>query len=57
MARKIKSSNSRNLIKKQAAKKNSQAVSMEDLKDFVRTRGAEFLKDHNFSSVGIGYKQ
>jgi endonuclease G, mitochondrial len=57
MARKIKSSNSRNLIKKQSGKKNSQAVSMEALKDFVRTRGAGFLKDPNITSVGIGYKQ
>jgi endonuclease G len=30
--------------------------SMEQLKNFVRTRGAEFLKDPNISSVGIGYK-
>lgn len=30
--------------------------SMEALKDFVRSRGAEFLKDPNISSVGIGYK-
>src|SRR5262245_11887086 len=32
------------------------APSMEALKDFVRSRGAEFLKDPNISSVGIGYK-
>ena len=30
--------------------------SMEQLKDFVRTRGAEYLKDPNISSVGVGYK-
>lgn len=29
---------------------------MEDLRDFVRTRGADYLKDPNISSVGIGYK-
>jgi endonuclease G, mitochondrial len=57
MARKIKSSKSRNLIKKKAGGSSSQAISMDALKDFVRTRGSEFLKDHNISSVGIGYKQ
>src|SRR4026207_2451434 len=36
--------------------KTSPAPSMEALKDFVRSRGAEFLKDPNISSVGIGYK-
>ncbi len=30
--------------------------SMDALKTFVRTRGAEFLKDGNISSVGVGYK-
>jgi endonuclease G len=29
---------------------------MESLKDFVRSRGADYLKDPNISSVGIGYK-
>jgi endonuclease G, mitochondrial len=31
--------------------------SMEALKNFVRTRGAEYMKDPNISSVGIGYKR
>ncbi|MCY7351114.1 MAG: DNA/RNA non-specific endonuclease [Cytophagaceae bacterium] len=30
---------------------------MDKLKQFVRTRGADYLRDHNISSVGIGYKQ
>lgn len=30
---------------------------MEDLKQFVRTQGADYLKDDNITSVGIGYKQ
>jgi len=29
---------------------------MEELKNFVRTRGFEYLKDPNISSVGVGYK-
>ena len=47
----------RNKVKKQVSTKNSNSVSMDALKDFVRTRGADFLKDPNISSVGIGYKQ
>ncbi|HEU4444593.1 MAG TPA: DNA/RNA non-specific endonuclease [Nitrososphaeraceae archaeon] len=30
---------------------------MERLRNYVRTRGSEYLKDHNISSVGIGYKK
>lgn len=30
---------------------------MEQLKQFVRTEGAEYLRDDNITSVGIGYKQ
>jgi endonuclease G len=30
---------------------------MNELKEFVRTRGASFLNDPNITSVGIGYKQ
>jgi endonuclease G len=30
---------------------------MEELKQFVRTQGADYLKDPNITSVGIGYKQ
>lgn len=30
---------------------------MEDLKQFVRTQGVDYLKDDNITSVGIGYKQ
>lgn len=30
--------------------------SMDELKDFIRTRGSSFLKDPNITSVGIGYK-
>jgi endonuclease G len=32
------------------------AALMEQLKQFVRTKGPEFLKDPNISSIGIGYK-
>lgn len=32
------------------------AALKEALKDFVRTRGKDYLKDPNISSVGIGYK-
>ena len=31
-------------------------VPMESLKRFIRTRGADFLRDPNISSVGVGYK-
>lgn len=31
-------------------------VSMESLKTFVRSRGVDYLRDPNISSVGIGYK-
>lgn len=34
----------------------AQVPSMEQMKNFVRTRGAEYLKDPNISSVGVGYK-
>lgn len=30
---------------------------MEKLKQFVRNQGVDFLRDHNISSVGIGYKR
>src|SRR5918911_1335451 len=30
---------------------------MEKLKQFVRTKGMDYLRDHNISSVGIGYKR
>ena len=30
---------------------------IDQLKNFVRTRGSEYLKDHNISSVGIGHKK
>jgi len=36
-------------------KKDSDEL-MQKLRVFVRTRGAEYLKDNNISSVGIGYK-
>ena len=39
-----------------AKSKQSQTKFMESLKNFVRSRGADFLKDRNISSVGIGYK-
>ena len=42
--------------KKNAKRKTRPSPSMEALKDFVRSRGAEFLDDPNISSVGIGYK-
>lgn len=30
---------------------------MDELKQYVRTQGVDFLRDQNISSVGIGYKQ
>ncbi|MBL8187328.1 MAG: DNA/RNA non-specific endonuclease [Acidobacteria bacterium] len=45
--------------KKKSAKPKAKksADFMEQLKQFVRTRGEDFLKDKNISSVGIGYKE
>jgi endonuclease G, mitochondrial len=45
--------------KVKSASKHKQGSSqlMEDLRDFVRTRGSDYLKDPNISSVGIGYKK
>ncbi|MFN0110570.1 MAG: DNA/RNA non-specific endonuclease [Blastocatellia bacterium] len=44
--------------KKSAKTKAKQSADlMEQLKQFVRTRGEDFLKDKNISSVGIGYKE
>ena len=52
-----KKTGSKKKTRKAAGKvKPSATPSMEALKDFVRSRGAEFLKDPNISSVGIGYK-
>jgi endonuclease G, mitochondrial len=45
---------------KTAAKKSAAGNAknnQEKLKQFIRARGADFLKDKNISSVGIGYKQ
>jgi len=51
--------------KKAAAKKKAKKPSksglrspefMENLKQFVRTQGKDYLKDQNITSVGIGYK-
>lgn len=44
--------------KKKSAKPKAKQKSdlMEELKQFIRTRGEEFLRDKNISSVGIGYK-
>lgn len=39
-----------------AAGRSQKKPSMEQMKTFIRTRGAEFLKDPNISSVGVGYK-
>lgn len=41
---------------KSKAKAKPTAKLMEQLKQFVRTRGEEFLQDENITSVGIGYK-
>lgn len=44
--------------KKSAKTKAKQSADlMEQLKQFVRARGEDFLKDKNISSVGIGYKE
>src|ERR1044071_5535953 len=52
--------------KKTAAKKSPRkarktggkpAEFMEELKQFVRTQGKDYLRDRNITSVGIGYKQ
>lgn len=46
---------------KSSAKKNvssnKKTISMDKLKEFIRTRGAEYLKDPNISSIGVGFKQ
>jgi endonuclease G len=46
---------------KSSAKKNvssnKKTISMDKLKEFIRIRGAEYLKDPNISSIGIGFKQ
>lgn len=44
--------------KKKSAKSKAKpkAELMEDLKQFIRARGEEFLKDPNITSVGVGYK-
>lgn len=55
MAKK-KAAKSMNRVKRAARAKSHSAPSMDALKDFVRSRGAEYLKDPNVSSVGIGYK-
>ena len=39
------------------AKENKQEKLIESLKQFIRTKGEEYLKDPNISSMGIGYKQ
>ena len=55
-----KASNAKSRKKPAARSKASRSTrrpSMEDLKNFIRTRGAEYLKDPNISSVGVGYKQ
>jgi endonuclease G, mitochondrial len=62
-ARKAKKSTSRSSRSHQPAASRAKRgrgagkPSMEDLKDFIRTRGAEYLKDKNISSVGVGYKR
>ena len=38
-------------------RESSETVSMESLKDWVRSEGADYLKDPNITSVGIGYKE
>lgn len=44
--------------KKSAKPKAKQSADlMEQLKQFVRARGEDFLQDKNISSVGIGYKE
>ena len=61
-----KTSRKRTQTKKSAAKKSPRksrktgaksAAFMEDLKQFVRTQGKDYLRDSNITSVGIGYKQ
>jgi len=44
--------------KKSAADRtvSSESPKMESLKNFVRSRGVDYLRDPNISSVGIGYK-
>lgn len=37
--------------------RRTSAKFMEQLKQFVRTQGLDYLRDKNISSVGIGYKQ
>jgi endonuclease G len=58
MVRKPKKSKSKKKTKDTSDKGSEVPVELMDrLRDFVRTRGSEYLKDHNISSVGIGYKK
>ena len=60
MAKKKRANAADNTASKKATKRPStakrQSALMEALRDFVRTRGAQYLQDSNVSSVGIGYK-
>jgi endonuclease G len=41
---------------KAIGKQKDKTELMESLKDFVRTRGADYLRDKNITSVGVGWK-
>jgi endonuclease G, mitochondrial len=43
-------------VKKISKAKAQSAELMEKLKQFIRTQGADYLKDKNISSIGVGYK-
>lgn len=51
-----KQSRSKKKVPTKAAARSPKQPSMEQMKNFIRTRGAEYLKDPNISSVGVGYK-
>ena len=63
---KAKKSSAGKSAKKTAARKSTKkagkrgqnsAEFMEELKQFVRTQGKDYLQHRNITSVGIGYKQ
>lgn len=52
-----KKSSAKKTTKKARKPGQNSAEFMEDLKQFVRTQGKDYLQNRNITSVGIGYKQ
>ncbi len=44
------------MAKDSKKKSTKDAKLMKDLRNFIRTEGSKYLKDHNVSSIGIGYR-